>query len=83
MSHGSKSHRITGSIGAGTTPSRVYKGISMPGHMGAEKTTVSKLSVVRIDSENNLLYIKGSVPGHKGSFVTVKPSITKWNDRSR
>ena len=82
MSHGSKSHRITGSIGAGTTPSRVYKGHKMPGHMGAEKVTVRKLKVVRIDNENNLMMIKGSVPGHEGALVTIKPTITKWNDRS-
>jgi large subunit ribosomal protein L3 len=82
MSHGSKSHRITGSIGAGTTPSRVYKGHAMPGHMGAEKVTIKKLKVVKIDGERNLILIKGSVPGHEGSFVTIKPSRTKWNDRS-
>lgn len=82
MSHGSKSHRITGSIGAGTTPSRVYKGHKMPGHMGAEKVTVRKLKVVRIDNENNLIMIKGSVPGHEGALVTIQPTITKWNDRS-
>ena len=82
MSHGSKSHRITGSIGAGTTPSRVYKGHKMPGHMGAEKVTVRKLKVVRIDNENNLIMIKGSVPGHDGALVTIQPTNTKWNDRS-
>lgn len=83
MSHGSKSHRIPGSIGAGTTPSRVYKGISMPGHMGAEKVTVRKLKVVKVDSENSILYIKGSVPGVEGTCLTILPTITKWNDRSR
>lgn len=83
MSHGSKSHRIPGSIGAGTTPSRVYKGLSMPGHMGAEKVTVKKLKVVKIDSENSMLYIKGSVPGCEGTCLTILPTITKWNDRSR
>jgi large subunit ribosomal protein L3 len=83
MSHGSKSHRITGSIGAGTTPSRVYKGISMPGHMGAEKVTVRKLSVVKVDNENNLIMIKGSIPGHKGAYVTIKPSVTDWDNRSK
>lgn len=82
MSHGSKSHRITGSIGAGTTPSRVYKGHAMPGRMGAEKVTISKLKVVKIDNEKNLILIKGSVPGHEGTFVTIKPSRTKWNYRS-
>lgn len=83
MSHGSKSHRITGSIGAGTTPSRVYKGHSMPGHMGDEKVTIRKLKVVKVDTENNLIMIKGSVPGCEGSLVTIKPSINKWKDRSK
>lgn len=82
MSHGSKSHRIPGSIGAGTTPSRVYKGISMPGHMGNEKVTVKNLKIFKIDNENHILYVKGSVPGHEGTQVTIRPSITKWNDRS-
>lgn len=83
MTHGSKSHRITGSIGAGTTPSRVYKGLSMPGNMGAEKVTVKKLSVVKIDNEENIIMIKGSVPGAKGSYVTLRPCHAgKWNDRS-
>lgn len=82
MSHGSKSHRIPGSIGAGTTPSRVYKGLNMPGRMGNEKVTVKKLTIVKIDQENNLLMVKGSVPGHENGLVTVKPSIAKWNDRS-
>jgi large subunit ribosomal protein L3 len=83
MTHGSKSHRIPGSIGAGTTPSRVYKGKSMAGHMGAEKVTVKKLAIVKIDQDENLLYIKGSVPGHKQALVTVRPTNTNWNDRSR
>jgi len=83
MTHGSKSHRITGSIGAGTTPSRVYKGHAMPGHLGNEKVTVRKLKVVKIDTENNLIMIKGSVPGHEGSHVVIKPSINHWKDRSR
>lgn len=82
MSHGSKSHRITGSIGAGTTPSRVYKGQAMPGRMGGENVTVSKLKLFKIDTEQNLLMVKGSVPGHDGAMVTIKPTITKWNKRS-
>lgn len=82
MSHGSKSHRIHGSIGAGTTPSRVYKGLAMPGRMGGETVTVRKLKLFRIDSEQNLLMVKGSVPGHDGSMVTIKPTNTNWNNRS-
>ena len=79
MGHGSKNHREPGSIGAGTTPGRVIKGKKMAGNMGNEKVTISKLKVVQIDNENNLLLVKGSVPGCEGKLVTVKPSRTKWN----
>lgn len=79
MSHGSKNHRLPGSIGAGTTPGRVYKGLKMSGNMGNEMVTVKKLMVVKFDTEKNLLLVKGSVPGTEGKLVTVKPSITKWN----
>lgn len=75
MSHGSKFHRHPGSIGAGTTPSRVYKGASMPGNMGNEQVTVKKLTVVRVDAENNLILIKGSIPGVEGGVVTVRPAV--------
>jgi len=79
MAHGSKNHREPGSIGAGTTPGRVIKGKKMAGNMGNEKVTITKLSVVRIDADKNLLLIKGSVPGPEGKLVTVKPSRIKWN----
>ena len=79
MGHGSKNHREPGSIGAGTTPGRVLKGKRMAGNMGNENVTVSKLSVVKIISDKNLLLVKGSVPGPEGKLVTVKPSRTKWN----
>ena len=79
MGHGSKNHREPGSIGAGTTPSRVIKGKRMAGNMGNERVTITKLTVVRIDSENNLLLIKGSVPGPEGKLVTIVPSRVKWN----
>ncbi len=79
MGHGSKNHREPGSIGAGTTPGRVIKGKKMPGNMGNEQVTISKLKIVKIDSENNLLLIKGSVPGPEGKLVTVVPSRVKWN----
>lgn len=79
MAHGSKNHREPGSIGAGTTPGRVIKGKKMPGNMGNEQVTISKLKIVKIDSENNLLLIKGSVPGPEGKLVTVVPSRVKWN----
>ena len=79
MGHGSKNHREPGSIGAGTTPGRIYKGKRMAGNMGNEKVTVSKLSIVKIVSDKNLLLVKGSVPGPEGKLVTIRPSRTKWN----
>jgi len=79
MAHGSKNHREPGSIGAGTTPGRVIKGKNMAGNMGNERVTVTKLQLVKIDSENSLILIKGSVPGPEGKLVTIKPSRTKWN----
>ena len=78
-SHGSKNHRAPGSIGAGTTPGRVIKGKKMAGNMGNEKVTITKLKVVKVDTENNLLLVKGAVPGCEGRLVTVKPSRVKWN----
>ena len=72
-SHGaSKDHRRPGSIGQSADPSRVLKGTRMPGHAGAGRSTVRKLEVVRIDEENNLLLVKGAVPGPNGGYVTVK-----------
>lgn len=79
MAHGSKNHREPGSIGAGTTPSRVIKGKRMAGNMGNERVTITKLKLVKVDSENSLILIKGSVPGSEGKLVTVVPSRTKWN----
>ncbi len=79
MAHGSKNHREPGSIGAGTTPGRVIKGKNMAGNMGNERVTVTKLQLVKIDNENSLILIKGSVPGPEGKLVTIKPSRTKWN----
>ena len=79
MGHGSKNHRAPGSIGAGTTPGRVIKGKNMAGNMGNEKVTIAKLSIVKVDNENNLLLVKGSVPGPEGKMVTVIPSRVKWN----
>lgn len=79
MGHGSKNHRAPGSIGAGTTPGRVIKGKKMAGNMGNERVTITKLSVVKVDSENNLLLVKGSVPGSEGRMVTIIPTRTKWN----
>ena len=79
MGHGSKNHREPGSIGAGTTPGRVLKGKHMAGNMGNERVTVTKLKLVKVDSENSLILVKGAVPGPEGKLVTIKPSRIKWN----
>ena len=74
--HGnSLSHRAPGSIGQCQTPGRVWKGKKMAGHMGAEQVTTQSLEIIQIDVENNLLLIKGAVPGSKGGHVVVKPSV--------
>jgi len=70
--HGSMFHRAPGSIGASSYPSRVIKGMRMGGHMGSERITVRKLKVVATDTDNNLLIVKGAVPGAKGGYVLVK-----------
>ena len=74
MAHGSKYHRHAGSNGSCSTPSRVFKGKKMPGHMGGKKVTTQNLEVVRVDAEKNLLLVKGAVPGPKKSLVTIKES---------
>lgn len=74
-SHGSRFHRAPGSIGASATPSRVFKNKKMPGQMGNEKVTVQRLQIVRIDSSDNLILIKGAIPGHKNNIVIIKQSI--------
>ena len=75
MKHGSKFHRHQGSNGSATTPGRVFKGKGMPGHMGSVQRTVQNLEVVKVDAENNLLLVKGSVPGPKKSLVTIKETV--------
>ncbi len=75
MKHGSKFHRHQGSNGACSSPSRVYKGKGMPGHMGCVKVTVQNLQVVRVDADKNLLLVKGSVPGPRKALVTVKETV--------
>ena len=70
--HGSMFHRAPGSIGASAYPSRVIKGTRMPGHMGNERKTIKNLKVVRINAEENLLMIRGALPGPTGSFVLIK-----------
>jgi large subunit ribosomal protein L3 len=70
--HGSDHHRAPGSIGPGTTPGRVYRGLRMAGHMGDQRKTIKKLRVVRTDPDRNLLLVKGSLPGSRGSLILVK-----------
>lgn len=75
MTHGSKYHRHAGSNGACSSPSRVFKGKKMPGHMGCKRITVQNLEIVKVDVSNNLLLVKGSVPGPKKCLVTIKETV--------
>jgi len=75
MAHGSKFHRHQGSSGSATTPGRVFKGKGMPGHMGAKRITVQNLEVVRVDVANNVILVKGAIPGPKKSLVTLKETV--------
>lgn len=75
MAHGSKYHRASGSMGQASSPSKVFKGKKLPGHMGAEKVTVQNLEIVRVDVENNLLLVKGAVPGPKKAVLTVRDAV--------
>ena len=70
-------HRHAGSMGACSSPSPIYKGKGMPGHMGAERVTVQNLTVVKVDAENNLIALRGAVPGPKGGTVTIYNSVKK------
>ena len=75
MAHGSKFHSHQGSNGACSDPSKVFKGKGMPGHMGSKRVTIQNLEVVRVDAENNLILVKGAVPGPKKSLVTIKETV--------
>lgn len=75
MAHGSGYHRGSGSMGACSNPGRVMKGKKLPGHMGVVRVTVQNLEVVKVDAEQNLILIKGAVPGNKGGLVTLRDSI--------
>ena len=79
MKHGSKYHRHAGSNGPATTPGRVFKGKHMPGQMGNVKVTVQNLEVVKVDVENNLLLVKGAVPGPKKALLVLKETVKKAN----
>ena len=75
MTHGSKFHRHQGSSGSATTPGKVFKGKCMPGHMGHKRITVQNLEIVRVDAENNLILVKGAIPGPKKTLVTLKDTV--------
>lgn len=76
-SHGSMHHRRVGSIGTSATPSRTLKGLHMPGHLGADRVTVQGLRVMDVDAENNILLVKGAVPGYKNCFIEINRSNKK------
>ena len=75
MGHGSKHHRLQGSIGSGTTPGRVFPGKKMPGRLGMEQKTITGLEIIDIDKSQNLLIIKGSIPGKSGNLVSIKTKV--------
>lgn len=74
MSHGSKNHRLPGSTGAGTTPGRIYPGKRMAGRYGHTNVKIRKLQVVKVDAEQNILLIKGAVPGKPGNLLSITPA---------
>ena len=75
MGHGSMYHRRPGSMGATSTPGRVFKGKKLPGHMGVQTVTIQNLDVVRVDMDKNVLLVKGSVPGPKGAILKIKATV--------
>ena len=75
MSHGSHTQRVSGSMGMCSFPGRVFKGKVLPGHMGVEKVTIQNLEVVKVDAEQNLILVKGAVPGVKGGLVTIRDAV--------
>lgn len=74
--HGSHFHRVPGSVGMCATPSRVLKGLRLPGHMGDEQVTVRNLELVSVDTDQNLIFVKGAVPGGKGALLTVRQALS-------
>ena len=74
-SHGSKMHRRTGSVGAGSTPGRVWKNSRMPGHMGDRKVTVQNLKVMQVRNDDQIILVKGAVPGARGSYVMIREAV--------
>ena len=79
MGHGSMYHRRPGSMGSTSTPVRVFKGKKLPGHMGVDTITIQNLKVVKVDLDKNVILVKGSVPGNKGSILKIKDSVKAIN----
>ena len=77
MAHGHMMHRRTGAIAAGSTPGRVWKNQKMPGHMGTTKSTIQNLKVIAVREEDGVILVSGSVPGHKGSYLTIRAAKKK------
>lgn len=77
MSHGSKMHRRTGAVGAGSTPGRVWKNEGMPGHMGDERVTIQNLRILQVREADGVIVVSGAIPGAKGSHVVVRPAVKK------
>ncbi|MFH1092813.1 MAG: 50S ribosomal protein L3 [Candidatus Omnitrophota bacterium] len=75
--HGGMNHRGPGSVGTNTTPGRILRGHGLPGHMGHRRTTVQSLEIIKVDKENNILMVKGAVPGHKGTYLEVRKAKKK------
>lgn len=81
MTHGSKHKRLAGALAAGTYPSRVFKGNKAPGRMGRETVTVQNVVLVKIDTDRNLMLVKGAVPGGKGSLVKIRYAVKGQDDK--
>ena len=75
MGHGSRYHRRPGSMGGTSSPGRVFKGKKLPGHMGVERVTIQNLEIIRVDLDKDLILVKGSVPGNKGSLIQIKNTV--------
>lgn len=75
MTHGSKNHREPGSIGQGSTPARVHKGKKMAGRLGGKQSTIKNLEIVHINIDNNILVVKGAVPGKKGNILSIQQEV--------
>ena len=83
MTHGSMSHRAIGSNSPGTGQSRLFKGKTFPGHMGCENVTIQNLEVIKVDAANNVLYLRGGIPGPDGGIVFVKQSTKNKQKKAK